>query len=147
MTTDNARQAGLTRHDLQEFSLFRNSLSIAAKSDGRMQVVMSDVDLFERILAVIESGLAAQSADASNAATGQGLTDERIRAIHRNVPNHHIDFARAIEREVRALLAAPVAPAPIVSVHKTWEQVEQECNSPSRTSAQAPAAQADDAVA
>lgn len=71
--TDNARQAGLTRAELQEFSLFRNSLSIAAKSDGRMQVVMSDVDLFERILVVIESALAAQSADASNAATGQGL--------------------------------------------------------------------------
>lgn len=35
-----------------------------------------------------------------------GLTDERIRAIHRSVPNHHIDFARAIEREVLAAHSA-----------------------------------------
>lgn len=35
-----------------------------------------------------------------------GLTDERIREIHRSVPNHHIDFARAIEREVLAAHSA-----------------------------------------
>jgi len=37
-----------------------------------------------------------------------GLTDERIKAIWRSVPNHHIDFARAIER---AALAAHSADA------------------------------------
>ncbi|MCA3233809.1 MAG: hypothetical protein INH06_16090, partial [Cupriavidus sp.] len=121
--------------------------------------------------AMLEYVLSAQSADASNAATGQGLTDD-ARECLQDVISHHAALkgtCRASELEridsgdkdsadywkheqgaldrmktqaERALLAAPAAPATTVSVHKTWAQVEQECNAPSRISAPAPAAPA-----